>query len=88
MYNIIKIYNKFDILKSIMFTDEVRIIEFKHRTKQLMQKKHSKNQWMENFKDSLKCSNVLEIWISEDYDRDETIIRDDGKEFFRFTKKH
>ena len=35
---------------------------------------------MENFKDSLKCSNVLEIWISEDYDRDETIIRDDGKE--------
>ena len=43
MYNIIKIYNKFDILKSIMFTDEVRIIELKHRTKQLMQKKHSKN---------------------------------------------
>ena len=43
---------------------------------------------MENFKDSLKCSNVLEILISEDYDRDETIIRDDGKEFFRFMKKH
>ena len=41
MYNIIKIYNKFYILKSIMFTDEVRTIELKHRTKELMQKKHS-----------------------------------------------
>ena len=42
---------------------------------------------METLKDSLKCSNVLEIWISEEYDRDKAIIRDDGKEFFRLMKK-
>lgn len=66
-----------------MFTDEVRITELEHRTKELMQKKHSNKPMNGNFKRQFKCSNVLEIWISEEYDRDKAIIRDDIKHPFQ-----
>ena len=63
------------------------LLNWNTEPKNLCKRNIQTNQWMETLKDSLKCSNVLEIWISEEYDRDKAIIRDDGKEFFRLMKK-
>lgn len=49
-----------------MFTDEEKVLNWNTEPKNLY--KAQTNQWMETLKDSLKCSNVLEIWISEEYD--------------------